>query len=54
MKTKLARCDQLTILALLWQTRMFQATSPRDKFFALAGLSSNFPSNLIDYKSTST
>jgi hypothetical protein len=38
-----------SILQLLVSTRMFKATDPRDKIFALVGLASDVDSNFIDY-----
>ena len=40
----------LRLMGLLWQTLAFQATDPRDKVFALVGLSHGVDPDFIDYK----
>lgn len=49
LKSLLDRGEQPTILQLLQSTRVFRATEPCDKFFALIALSSNISTNFIDY-----
>jgi hypothetical protein len=40
----------LRLMGLLWQTLAFQGTDPRDKVFALVGLSHGVDPDFIDYK----
>jgi hypothetical protein len=50
LKSRIDAGDPPTILDLLMETRMFKATQPRDKIFALVGLASDISPNFIDYE----
>jgi hypothetical protein len=50
LKSRIDAGDPPTILDLLMYTRMFKATQPHDKIFALVGLASDISTNFIDYK----
>jgi hypothetical protein len=50
LKSRIDAGDRPTILDLLMDTRMFKATQPCDKIFALVGLASDISPNFINYK----
>jgi len=47
---KMEAGERLTILQLLWHTRIFKATDNRDRVFALVGLAADLDSTFIDYE----
>lgn len=50
LKSRIDAGDLPTILDLLIDTRIFKATQPCDKIFALVGLASDISPNFINYK----
>lgn len=45
-----AKRGEVSLLPLLWSTRTYEATDPRDKIFALIGLTNDLRTDFIDYE----